>query len=271
MNNLKDYYKDSLIRESRFQHLKNLAETWRQDAKEYVEVLRTFRETIVAKKTLLDVGAGTGLFVETANASGLNSMGLEPNGFAVQYARQHNIPVVQGFLGEATFDKTFDLVTMWCVLPHVDDPVATLRKAKQYLSKDGLLLLEVPDAESYPARKRTFGWPQTNLEHVFYFSRRSMSHMLSLVDMELVAVRGYSRYVEMGIKECLRRITGIGMEYQNPRNGLQPKTPCTADTVVSNIHKSGVIKNTVRRYLRRIVTLLGRDDYIICAARQRRN
>ena len=49
-------------------------------------------------------------------------------------------------------DGSFDVVAMWNVLEHVDDPSATLLQVGRLLRPQGLLVFSVPNVESLAAR-----------------------------------------------------------------------------------------------------------------------
>jgi 2-polyprenyl-3-methyl-5-hydroxy-6-metoxy-1,4-benzoquinol methylase len=59
-----------------------------------------------------------------------------------------NILCIQSFFEEFTLDMKFDTIIMGHMLEHVTDPVSILKKYKQYLKKDGIIIADVPNAKS---------------------------------------------------------------------------------------------------------------------------
>ena len=69
---------------------------------------------------------------------------------------------------------------MFDVLEHVTDPKATLLEAHRILSKDGLLVINTPDAESFWAKILGKHWQLIMPpEHINYFSPKNLSEYLS--------------------------------------------------------------------------------------------
>lgn len=95
--------------------------------------------------SVLDVGCGHGYFVEEAAARGFSAKGVDLTENTVAFARDRGLDVVEGTVETAGFDDgSFDAVTMFYVLEHLTEPLATLRKVLQVLKPGGVLLLRVP-------------------------------------------------------------------------------------------------------------------------------
>ncbi|MFL5675653.1 MAG: class I SAM-dependent methyltransferase, partial [Chloroflexota bacterium] len=106
-------------------------------------------DRVLADRTpgrLLDVGAGIGTFLAIARDSGWTVEGTEVSTTAVAYARDlHDVALRLGTLEEAGPDGPFDAITLWHVIEHVPDPVATLRACHDRLAGDGTLILAMPN------------------------------------------------------------------------------------------------------------------------------
>lgn len=103
-----------------------------------------------APKKLLDIGAGTGVFLsrflDVADGQ-WEAAGMEPDPTAAAHLRKVNrFPVIEAmFHGQAEL-RGFSLVTLNKVLEHIDEPIRVLRQVAQVLIPScGLLYLEVPD------------------------------------------------------------------------------------------------------------------------------
>jgi SAM-dependent methyltransferase len=127
---------------------------------------------------LLDVGCGTGLFLHLAQQRGLRVKGIELSGSAAAYAR-HNyaLDVQEGTVESVELaPQSFDIITMWHVLEHLPDPVATLRHLDAALAPGGLLLAGVPNIGSLEAR--IFGRRWFSLDaprHLTHFSPATLA------------------------------------------------------------------------------------------------
>lgn len=99
----------------------------------------------------LDIGAGGGEFAYLLErARGFDVTGVEPNrGYAEHAARSLEIDVRNETLYTARIGiGEFDLVTVYHVLEHLRDPVASLSRIRSWLRPGGLMVVEVPDIEA---------------------------------------------------------------------------------------------------------------------------
>lgn len=139
-----------------------------------------------AARTLLDVGAASGLLVAEARREGLDATGVEPSGWLVDLAqREHGIELLHGVLPHAGLAETrFDIVSLIDVIEHVADPVGLLRACVEQLADDGRLLLITPDVSSLAAKLLGGHWWHYRAAHVGYFDRRSLQTAFERVGLE---------------------------------------------------------------------------------------
>ena len=96
---------------------------------------------------LLDVGAGSGVFVASAKQAGFEVTGIEPNVDYAGYA--HNklgLNVHAAPLEDVDFSgQTFDVITCHHALEHMRDPLGALRRLHALLRPEGIMDISVPD------------------------------------------------------------------------------------------------------------------------------
>ncbi len=104
-----------------------------------------------APRRVIDVGCGAGGFLEFMGRMGWNGYGIEPDETAAQILAEKNIPFVKGTIENAgqELNESAELVTLFHVLEHIVDPAKTVEKCRQFLKKDGLLVVRVPNANSF--------------------------------------------------------------------------------------------------------------------------
>ncbi len=96
--------------------------------------------------SLLDVGAGLGTFLAMARDRGWTVSGTEVSSTAIDYAqRTYGLGLARGFLEDAGYLGPFDVITLWHVIEHVPDPVATLQECRRLLGANGRLVLGLPN------------------------------------------------------------------------------------------------------------------------------
>jgi 2-polyprenyl-3-methyl-5-hydroxy-6-metoxy-1,4-benzoquinol methylase len=100
---------------------------------------------------LLDIGAGKGGFVSLARKNGYEAKGIEPSARFCKYAREfYGVQVYEGYLERGLHfqDEKFDVITLFHVLEHVPQPQELLRTIAHYLKEDGVVYIEVPNADA---------------------------------------------------------------------------------------------------------------------------
>lgn len=107
-------------------------------------------QLLSSRKTMLDVGTGGGEFAYLLQSLGHDVNGIEPNrGYADHSIQQYGLAVQVGFVQDATFaPASFDIVTIWHVLEHTEDPGFILARLRSWLKPDGVLVVEVPNVEA---------------------------------------------------------------------------------------------------------------------------
>ena len=125
---------------------------------------------------LLDVGSGLGVFPRVVLDAGWECTAIDPDSNAVAHMKEHvGVNAVQGdFMAVKTLDK-YEIITFNKVLEHVSDPVAMLNRSKEFLVDDGIIYIELPDAEM--AEKDGPGREEFFIEHLHVFSLQSTIHL----------------------------------------------------------------------------------------------
>jgi len=98
--------------------------------------------------TLLDVGCGSGHFLARAQKRGFDVTGIEPVKIAADYAANVlHMPVIQqDILQSELTPNSFDVITAWDVIEHVNDPRAVLAQCVKWLKPGGIMALRFPSS-----------------------------------------------------------------------------------------------------------------------------
>lgn len=148
--------------------------------------------------TLLDAGAGPGIFVSEAVRAGWQAYGLEPAAWAVSHGREeYQVPMVKGNFKEPLSlpMKQFDVVTLFDVIEHVPEPLALLQSAAAVLRPGGLLVLITPRFDSVLAQVLGRHWYCIFPAHLQYFTSKSLRLILTAAGFDLVKRVSHTRYV----------------------------------------------------------------------------
>jgi len=108
---------------------------------------------------LLDVGFGSGAFLESAKSIGWEVAGVDPDPVSVESAVQRGLEVRQGGI-EVYEDMPgcFDVITMNHVIEHVHDPYKTFQTVYHLLKPGGFLWLSTPNIASFGHEYYGMNW-----------------------------------------------------------------------------------------------------------------
>jgi len=161
----------------------------------------TFRHVLRALgpgegRSLLDVGAYCGYFLDVAREGGFSPEGLELSEWAADRARSLGFGVHGETLAERAASGTrYDTITMWDVIEHMADPRAELASVFELLPPGGTFSLSTVDVGSLVARGMGRRWPWLMEMHLHYFDRSTIARLLRDVGFVDVSVGNYTHFV----------------------------------------------------------------------------
>lgn len=132
-------------------------------------------------RAVLDIGCGRGHQLEAFRARGWAVMGTELSDQSARHAREVLGIEVQTGAPSTWRDLAgrFDAVVLWHVLEHLQDPSGILREAHRLLRPGGILLVGVPNLNSFEARITTDRWFHLDLpRHLWHFTPASMQGLI---------------------------------------------------------------------------------------------
>ena len=181
--NLGDYYKSEdyishtdskkSLFDKVYQSVKNIT------LKRKLKLINSFN---TSSKNILDVGAGTGDFLKVCATNSWNVFGSEPNLGA------RNIALKKGITLEEDLSKfnyhQFDVITLWHVLEHVENLEEYISTLQNLLTKNGKLIIAVPNYKSYDAKHYQQFWAAFDVpRHLWHFSQTSIAKLFAKENM----------------------------------------------------------------------------------------
>jgi 2-polyprenyl-3-methyl-5-hydroxy-6-metoxy-1,4-benzoquinol methylase len=163
---------------------------------------------------LLDVGAGTGMFLKSAREAGFAVQGFELSPEAAKFgSTTWGLPIEQGDLNSADLPaRHYDVITLRHVFEHLRDPLTCLRKLYDATKANGLLVINVPNLDSLQARMFKNRWYHLDVpRHLYHYTPRSLTSIVEGVGFKTLDIHFFSsEHNWSGILGSLMRLNPPG-------------------------------------------------------------
>jgi 2-polyprenyl-3-methyl-5-hydroxy-6-metoxy-1,4-benzoquinol methylase len=172
-------------------------------------VIRSIKDRFPEKKSIYDIGCGSGFFLKLCKENGFEEIGgIDALKKAQVYAEKtYKIENVKygDYRSLSDEKKKYDIVSLWEILDHVVEPKDLLRIAESMLNPKGLLIISVRNGFSLAARilrdkcNMFLGYAHTNFWNIKTFDYVGKEYNLNLVEMstyisELGAINNFLNY-----------------------------------------------------------------------------
>ena len=141
-----------------------------------------------SKGSILDYGSGTGDFLRNFKKNNWNCYGIEPDEQTRLYASEKqgiNFTVPENI---NNFEKhSFNAITLWHVLEHIPDLNEKLQNFKNLLNQNGILVIAVPNSDSYDSVYYGKYWAAYDVpRHLYHFNINTLSLLLEKNGFEII-------------------------------------------------------------------------------------
>ncbi len=171
---------------------------------------------------VLEIGCATGDFLlelKKRTDAELELTGIEIAEKAARFAREeNNLRVFQGELLTVELSTPQDLIVMWHTLEHVHRINETLEKLRHLLKPNSMLMVAMPNLDSYDAKHYGKYWvPLEAPRHLYHFTPKTFAallqkHGLAIVDMHGLPLDSYYNALlsEQLIAAVKKKPSGLG-------------------------------------------------------------
>jgi SAM-dependent methyltransferase len=124
---------------------------------------------------LLDIGCSTGEFIRAMHDwYNWEVTGIELDHQAAQIGiTKHQLNIISGDFDNLDLSgHNYDVITLWDVLEHLPDPEKTISKIRTLLKSDGIVVIRVPNADSWDAKVFNQYWAGFDPPRHFYIFRK---------------------------------------------------------------------------------------------------
>lgn len=143
------------------------------------------------KKSLLDIGCGSGFFLQEALKQGFkDAAGVEPGKKAVKQASDKlQKRIIADFFHSGLFAKnSFDVATCFHTLDHVSNPNQFLTDTASVLKPKGIAIFIVHDVDSWSAKLLGESSPIFDIEHIYLFNKQTLRKIFAKNGFEVVEI-----------------------------------------------------------------------------------
>jgi SAM-dependent methyltransferase len=149
-------------------------------AEAYMKAIRPLLNQLVGRESALEIGTGTGVFIECLLQEGFKKIiGVEPSSAAIAAAPEYR----RAWIREEIFEEknfvnnSFDLICCFMTMEHVHDPELIAKAAYRLLRPDGAFVIVTHDYRSLGNRLLGKRSPVIDVEHMQLFSKPSLKYL----------------------------------------------------------------------------------------------
>ncbi|MDD5034079.1 MAG: class I SAM-dependent methyltransferase [Methylococcaceae bacterium] len=144
-------------------------------------------------RRLLEIGVGSGSFLQAAQNDGFEVMGCDlSSAIATRVEHEYGITMHCGPLFEITGEARFDVIVMNHVLEHTANPVEFLSDVLRLLSPGGVVHIAVPNVACWEAKLS--GWNSYEPYHLLYFTPETLRQSVLQAGMRADSVSTHESF-----------------------------------------------------------------------------
>ncbi|MGP8215781.1 MAG: class I SAM-dependent methyltransferase [Bacteroidia bacterium] len=170
------------------------------DRKNFDSLLKwIYKEIDLSGKSILDIGCGSGKFVNYLRERGLNCKGLEySKPLFEKYLKGKEYFInnsIEGFI--ETDGSHYDVITLFDVLEHVERPVKFIESISKLQPGGGYFIIEIPLYGTLPSLLLGKKWHFFHKYHFSYFRKKQLIKLLREHGYNLVQSKYRGKYFHL--------------------------------------------------------------------------
>ena len=188
---LADYYKSDMYI-SHTNRRKGLFNWMYQTVRKYaIRTKLSLLKSVANPGYHLDLGCGTGEFLNACQQGGFKATGVEPSELAREQAINNYSLSVSEDANLAQFKNTqFDSISMWHVLEHLPNLKNSINEFNRILNKEGKIIIAVPNHKSWDANYYREYWAAWDVPiHLWHFSKETIELLFNKNGFKLIKVK----------------------------------------------------------------------------------
>lgn len=144
---------------------------------------------------LLDIGCSTGFFLDAAKDY-FEVEGIELSKWAAEIASK-KFKVFQKPLNKLNIKYKYDVITLWGVIEHFEDPKFELKEIYKHLAPGGILVIYTGNIDAWLPKLLRKKWWWFQGMHLYYFSKKTLSKLLTKIGFSILGSYNHTLYFQL--------------------------------------------------------------------------
>jgi 2-polyprenyl-3-methyl-5-hydroxy-6-metoxy-1,4-benzoquinol methylase len=222
-------------------------------------------------KRLLEIGIGSGSFLQAARTQGFEVTGCDlSKAICERVTHTYGIPLHCKPISAIEGNGCFDVIVMNHVLEHVNEPISFLHDVLRLLSPNGIAHIAVPNVACWEAKLS--GWTSYEPYHLTYFTPNTLQKTIIASGLTVEHANTHESFSGWFLA-LLRTAMGVNRHGQaiqpNKNTGRQNVSGLSRTSLVEHTYRLGMVCAGGGIWpLRWVQAKLGFGDEAICIARK---
>lgn len=150
-----------------------------------------YKQFLKPKIKILEIGVGTGVHLLAFDKMGFDVTGIEPDHINAKLINNKLIhgTCIPGYFEDIKFQTKFDIIFLYHVVEHLENPINILETCKKLLNSSGFIIIAVPDCENQVTLTQSINNPY----HLWHFSKKSFEKLCNKLDYKIIQIDSFAR------------------------------------------------------------------------------
>lgn len=185
------YYPKNYYNQSNNNFINYLADSVNRLSTNFKErqILNNLHPDDKLKFKILDIGCGSGNFLNNISDDRFDKYGIEINPEGYKISREKKLKIYNREMKDINFeDNAFDIITLWHVIEHLNSPYEVIIPIQRILKKDGILVINTPNTDSIGFKYGGGIWFHLDApRHLILYNRKTLEYLLDRTGFKVVS------------------------------------------------------------------------------------
>jgi len=194
IDDIEKFYEESNMRPVQKTLNEIRATAYRDDYRRYL-----FTKSMIENRSVLDFGAGAGGFIKLCKECVKDICGIELEKIMQDAIIKEGVPCFSGVkdLKQKMPEKRFNIITLFHVLEHLQNPIRVLRLLADLLDNNGKIIIEVPNADDAllsTFKNDSFADFTYWMCHLYLYSNQTLKALIEKAGLKVKFIQQIQRY-----------------------------------------------------------------------------